>query len=317
MTKLDEKKIIEIFQKRFLGRRFVSEDVESFRIGKNLGVVKTDTLVASTDVPSGMNPSQIARKSIVAPISDFAAKGVRPLYCIISVSLPKGYSKSKILQLAKGFGDASREFSFKILGGDTNEANDMVISVMLFGLAKKITTRRGARIGDYIVVTGNFGTTSAGLKIILHRKSTSPDFKKLAIKAVYAPTPRLNFGVSAATFMTSSMDSSDGLSTTLNEMARQSNKKFVITQLPKDDRLDDFAKTNRLDLIDLVFNGGEEYEIVATVHPKDFGVLKKIAHAKKINLMQIGYVESGSGVFLQRKQKLDKIRDLGWVHFTN
>jgi thiamine-monophosphate kinase len=221
------------------------------------------------------------------------------------------------LQLAKGFRNASREFGFKILGGDTNEANDIVISVMFFGLTKKITTRHGARSGDYIVVTGNFGTTSAGLKIVLHGKKASPSFKKLAMKSVYTPTPRLNFGISAAVLLTSSMDSSDGLSTTLNEMARQSNKKFVITRLPKDDRLDDFAKANNLDLIDLVLNGGEEYEIVATVRPKDFGALKKIAHAKKINLMQIGYVQNGTSVFLQRKQKLDKIRDLGWSHFAN
>lgn len=317
MTKLDERQIIKIFQRNFSGKKFVSEDVEMFRIGKSFGVIKTDTLVESTDVPPGMSPAQIARKSIVASVSDFAAKGVRPLYCVVSVSLPKNYSKSKVLQLASGLKNASREFGFKILGGDTNEGKELVISATLFGLAKKIVHRAGAKAGDHIIVTGPFGRTSAGLKIVLHGKKASSGFKKLAKKVVFLPTPRLRFGVSAATHMTSAMDSSDGLSTTLNEMAKQSNKKFVITQIPKDDGLDSFAKDNKLDLIDLVFNGGEEYEIVATASPKDLDRIKKIARTKKIRLICIGHVQKGAGVFLQKKQKLIKIRDQGWLHFTN
>jgi thiamine-monophosphate kinase len=317
MTKLDERQIIKIFQRNFSGKKFVSEDVEVFRIGKKFGVIKTDTLVESTDVPPGMSPAQIARKSIVAPVSDFAAKGVRPIYCVVSVSLPRNYSKSKVLQLASGLKNASREFGFRILGGDTNEGKELVISATLFGLAKKIARRAGAKVGDHIIVTGPFGRTSAGLKIVLHGKKASAGFKKLAKKAVFLPTPRLSFGASAATHMTSAMDSSDGLSTTLNEMAKQSNKKFVITQIPKDDKIDSFAKDNKLDLIDLVFNGGEEYEIVATAPPKDLDRIKKIARIKKIRLICIGRVQKGAGVFLQKKQKLVKIRDRGWLHFTN
>jgi thiamine-monophosphate kinase len=316
MTNLDERQIIKIFQKKFLPKKFVPEDVEIFKIGRNFGVIKTDTLVESTDVPSGMNPSQIARKSIVAPVSDFAAKGVKPLYCILSVSLPRNYSKSKILHLAQGFKDSAHEFSCKIIGGDTNEGKEMVISVTLFGIAKKIIQRRGAKIGDHIVVTGHFGTTSAGLKIILHGKKAANGFKKMAKNKVFMPSPRLDFGILASQYMTSSMDSSDGLSTTLNEMAKQSNKKFVITNIPKDDRLDDFAKINGLDVTKLVFDGGEEYEIVATVSPKDLGKIKKIASIKKVNLVQIGYVQRGTGVMLQEKQKPVKIRDRGWSHFT-
>jgi thiamine-monophosphate kinase len=317
MSKLDERQIIKIFQKKFLPKKFVSEDVETFRVGKNFGVIKTDTLVASTDAPPGMSPSQIARKSIIAPVSDFAVKGVRPLYCIVSVSLPRNYPKSKILQLADGFRKASREFGLQIIGGDTNEAKDLVISVTLFGFAKKITRRSGARNGDLIVVSGPFGATAAGMKIVLYGKTASPTFKKLAKKAVFCPTAHLSFGIEVARYLTSAMDSSDGLSTTLHEMSRQSNKRFVISHIPKEDGLDDFAKANRLDPTDLVFNGGEEYEIVGTVSSKDLPKLKKTAAAKKINLMQIGTVQRGVGVFLQKKRGFIRIRDLGWSHFRN
>ena len=157
MTKLDEKQIIKIFQSGFGNKKFVSEDVETFQIGKNFGVIKTDTLVASTDVPPKMSLVDVARKSVVASISDFAAKGVRPLYCIISVSMPKNFSKSKVEQLARGFKIASDEFGFRILGGDTNQAKELVISVTLVGMAGKITPRNGSHVGDVIMVTGPFG----------------------------------------------------------------------------------------------------------------------------------------------------------------
>ena len=69
------------------------------------------------------------------------------------------------------------------------------------------------------------------------------------------------------------MDSSDGLSTTLIQMSNQSKKRFVINELPTERDVFDFANSNNLDANDLIFNGGEEYEIVATVSPSN---LKKI-----------------------------------------
>lgn len=316
MSKLDEKKIIAIFQKKLTGD-FVDEDVEVFRLGKNFGVIKTDTLVQSTDVPHQMNPEQIARKSIVAPLSDFASKGVKPKHGIISVSLPKNYPKAKLVRLAKGFQVASKQFGVKILGGDTNEAKEVVISVMLFGVAKKIIPRGGAKAGDTIITTDNFGKTSSGLSILLHKKKSHGKFKKNAIESVLLPKPRLEFGVLASKYLNSSMDSSDGLSTTLTEMAKSSKKKFIITHVPKEDGLDKFAKENRKDAIDLVFNGGEEYEIVATIPPKNIPKIKKIAKKCKINLVQIGHVKNGSGVFLEKDGKTSKIKDEGWKHFKN
>lgn len=316
MARLDERRIIEIFQKNFQKKIPAYDDVECFRIGKKLGVLKVDTLVASTDVPPGMSPSEIARKSIVSSVSDFAAKGVKPLYCITSVSMPRSYTEKKISQLALGFKKASKEFGFRILGGDTNEAKDLVISVVLFGLAEKIPSRKGAKNGDYIMVTGNFGLAPSGIKILLHKKKAESSFKKDAVRAVVHPQPRLAFGVGAAPYLTSSMDSSDGLSTTLSELSRQSKKKLVITNIPGDERVVKFAKSNGLDSFDLVFNGGEEFEIVATTSPKNFSKVKAIAKKTGIHLVKIGTVQSGSGVFL-KDGRTTRIKDRGWSHFAN
>jgi thiamine-monophosphate kinase len=63
MLKLNEREIIAIFQKKLGNKKFVSEDVEVFRIGKVNLVTKVDTLVESTDIPLGMKLKDVARKS--------------------------------------------------------------------------------------------------------------------------------------------------------------------------------------------------------------------------------------------------------------
>ncbi len=315
MSKLNEKKIIEIFQGRLGNKGFVPEDVEFFKIGKKYLVLKVDTLVESTDVPPRMKLKDVARKSVVSCVSDFAAKGVKPIFGIVSLTIPKKYSKSKIESLARGFYIARKEFNLKILGGDTNEGKELVISFSLFGITEKIVRRNGAKINDIIITTGQFGNTSAGLNILLNNKKPSKKFESRAKKAVFNPKPRLEFGLKNKNYLSASMDSSDGLSTTLNEMSNQCKKKFVINKLPAERDVFDFANSNNLDVNDLIFNGGEEYEIVATANPTNLKRIKKYAIKNRIKLYEIGYVMKGKGVFFQKNGKLISIRDKGWHHF--
>lgn len=314
MSRLTEKKIIEIFQSR-LNRKFVSEDVEYFKIGKKYFVLKIDTLVESTDIPKNTSLQYAARKSLISCISDFAAKGIKPNFGIVSVVLPRKLSKKQIGDLAIGFEKASKEFDIKILGGDTNEGKEISISFTLFGITNKIIKRKGAKLNDVIISSGPFGYSSAGLFILQKKKKHSQSFGIKAKNAVLNPKSRLMFGLKNKNYFSSSMDSSDGLSTTLNEMAEQSKRKFVITNIPAQRDVFDFATSNRLDPINLIFNGGEEYEIIATVNPSDLAKIKKYAKIHHIQLYEIGYVTKGNGVYLQKNSKFIKIKDKGWHHF--
>jgi len=124
----------------------------------------------------------------------------------------------------------------------------------------------------------------------------------------------LMFGLKNKNYFSSSMDSSDGLSTTLNEMSTQSKKKFVITRMPSENDVFDFASSSRLNANDLIFNGGEEYEIVATASTSNLSRIKKYAKKHRIKLYEIGYVTKGSGVFYKKDGKLIRIKDEGWQH---
>ena len=315
MNKLNEKEIIKIFQKTLGNSKFVSEDVEVFKLGKSNCISKVDTLVESTDIPHGMSLKDAIRKSVVASVSDFAAKGVKPQYGMVSLTIPKTFSKSKIKELAAGLRGAAKEFKIKIIGGDTNEGKELVIQVSLFGTSKKIISRKGAKVKDVIVTTGPFGYTAAGLKIILDKKKTDSNFSKKAKNSVFRPIPRLNFGVACSKFFSSSMDSSDGLSGTLHEMSSQSKKQFVITKLPANKDLLDFAKKNRIDPLNLIFNGGEEYEIIFTINPVNLSKIKKTAKSQKISLFEIGFVKNGADVIYKTGTKTIGIKNKGWLHF--
>jgi len=262
-----------------------------------------------------MKLSDAARKSIVACVSDFAAKGVKPKYGIISINLPKTISRSKINEIASGFRKACNDYDISILGGDTNEGKEIVFNVCIFGTTDRIVTRKGSKSGDIVFVTGPFGYTSVGLNMLLGKKKGKESFTKKSIKSVINPKPKLDFGLKNKKYFSSSMDSSDGLSTTLNEMSKQSKNKFIINNIPSMKDLEDFVKSQKLNLNNLVFHGGEEYEFIFTTSPKHRNIIKKNAKIGKTPIIEIGYVTSGKGVFVEKQDNIVHLRDLGWKHF--
>ena len=315
MKKLNENEIINIFQTKLGNKKFVSEDVEKFTLGKTKIIAKIDTMVQSTDIPQKMELSDAARKSIIACVSDFASKGVKPQYGIISINLPKSISKKEVKDIAKGFKKACEEYEISIVGGDTNEGKEIVFNICILGNSNQIITRKGANEKDVIFTTGPFGYTSVGLDILLNNKKKISTLIKKSIKTVTNPKPRLNYGLRNKKYFTSAMDSSDGLSTTLNEMSKQSKKKFIINKIPIDTNLNNYLKKQNKDLNKAVFHGGEEYEFVFTIPSKYKKIIIKNAKLLKTPIIEIGYVTFGKGVYLEDKGKKIRLKDLGWKHF--
>jgi len=315
MAKLSEDQIIKIFQTKLGNKKFISEDVETFTLGKTKIVAKIDTMVESTDIPKKMKLSDAARKSVIACVSDFAAKGVKPEYGIISINLPKTISRVKIENIVNGFKKACKEYGISIIGGDTNEGKEIVFNVCIFGNSNNIVTRKGSKKGDLVFVTGPFGYTSIGLNILIKKKKVKSKFVEKSIKSVINPKPKLSFGLKNKKYFSSSMDSSDGLSTTLNEMAKQSGKKFIVNNIPSNKDLEDYAKKRNLNLNSIIFNGGEEYEFIFTIPVKYRKNIIKNAKLLKTPIIEIGYVTAGKGVFLKNADKNIIVKDLGWKHF--
>ncbi len=322
MKDLTEREIIRMITNQFAGERSVplgfSDDVSAIPLSsKTWIIVKTDMLVGSTDVPPGMTIREAARKAVVATISDFAAKGVKPQALMVSIGLPAPVKETTAQDIARGLGQAAREYDCKIIGGDTNQADDLVIDIVGVGLAKpkELVRRDGARPGDVVAVTGSFGKSSAGLRILMSKQKT--DFAKYPslIRAARLPEARLTQGIILAKSYgaSSSIDSSDGLAWSLHQIAQASMVGINLHTIPVAAEVESFAKEHRLSALELALYGGEEYELVVTIRPERFKNLKRLVPS----LRRIGIVEKepfGVSARIGRQQIIVEAR--GWQHFT-
>jgi len=333
MMKLDEKQIIQLFIAKLkqnnlkdFGKNDVTvippERLAAISLSHAI-VFKCDMLVESTDVPAGMKPWQIARKSIVSVISDLSAKGAKPYLSLISVGIPIDYSAKAIASLVEGFRMASREFGFIIAGGDTNQTKELIIDCCVLGITYRrhleIPSRNGAGPGDLIIVSGMFGYPPAGLKIIMDRAKATEKFRKKAISSVMMPIPRIRFGTILSKYFSSSIDSSDGLATSLYELATQSNVDILIKKIPYGTDLTEFVKHNDLSSRELIFHGGEEYEIVATIPRSNLKQAISCAKRSRIKFLVIGEATNGSGNVFIRSRKENKyslLENRGYTHLS-
>jgi thiamine-monophosphate kinase len=133
------------------------------------------------------------------------------------------------------------------------------------------------------------------------------------VKAVLEPCPRQSFGLALARYFSSSIDSSDGLALSLYELASQSESvDVIIDSIPAVEGLDKFAQENCLDKHEMVFHGGEEYEIVATISHTKIRQAKAAARKAGVNLYVIGRVQKGSGNVYVKNRALE---NRGYMHF--
>ncbi|MDA4120695.1 MAG: thiamine-phosphate kinase [Thaumarchaeota archaeon] len=298
-----------------MGYTRVGDDVALIPVGPGKLVAKVDMLVEGTDVPMGMTYRQAARKAVAMCVSDFAAKGVKPDSFLVSLGLRKGVTQEQVEELALGIRDAEREWGMHLVGGDTNESRELIIDCAMVGFAKKLVTRAGASPGDKVVVTGPFGYTSAGLKILMEGASAEAKFAETAEESVLHPAPNLQVGLALAPYLTSAMDSSDGLARSLHTLAKESGVGFEVSALPVGPGVDKFARMNGLSIEELVLEGGEEYVIVGTVKGSKLPSAAKAVRKAGGELTEIGRATSRKGrVELRAKGSNRPIRDEGWTH---
>lgn len=322
--KLGERKIIEIVQSLLDVMPEIpvpfGDDVSAVEIGKGqVAVLKTDMLVGKTDVPEGMTVAQAARKAVVMNISDFAAKGVEPKAVLVSLGLPRSSSRKDVEEVGRGLNAGAREYGAYVIGGDTGEASDLVISIFLFGTAERnsLMLRSGARTGDVVAVTGFFGKTAAGLKILLGGYKAPEMVRKVLVESVFVPRARLNEGLALIKTgaVTASIDSSDGLAWSLHEIARASGVGFLIDRLPIAKEVESFARINRLDPLELALYGGEEYELVLTVKPSLWSKAEKAVKEVGARLLPIGKVTRDRRIILAVDGARRVVEPRGWEHF--
>jgi thiamine-monophosphate kinase len=323
---LGERKLINLIQSHLtvmpdLPVAF-GDDVSAVNIGKGrVAVLKTDMLVDKTDVPRGMSLWQAARKAVVMNISDFAAKGVEPAALLVSLGLPRDFMQKEVEEIARGLNTGAREYGAYVVGGDTGETSDLVVAISLFGTAKRkeLVLRSGAEAGDIVAVTGFFGKTAAGLRLLIDGYAASKELREVLLRSVCMPKARLCEGLALCRSgaLSASIDSSDGLAWSLHELARMSNVGFLIDTVPVADEVRRFAEFNGVDALSLALYGGEEYELVVTVKPKRWADAEMAVKAVGGCLLPIGKATRESQVMFEVDGEKVPVEARGWEHFKS
>ncbi len=329
VKELGEHAIIELMRSHFEPMPKVvvpfGDDVSAVPLDTVVGdvaVLKADMLVAATDVPAGMSLWQTARKSVVMNVSDFAAKGVQPQAVQVSLGLPGKMKRADLVELAKGLNAGAREYGAYIVGGDTGEACDLIISVQIFGVGSKGASmlRGGARAGDVLAVTGLFGRSAAGLRLLLDPKfKASSAIRTALLDAVCMPKARLQEGLALAGLgaVSASIDSSDGLAWCIHELSSQSGVGFVVSNLPIAEEAKQFATLNHLDAAELALYGGEEYELVVTIKPEMWRKAQEVVEAAGGKLFRIGEATVDKCVVLNFDGVKHDVEARGYEHFKS
>jgi thiamine-monophosphate kinase len=240
---------------------------------------------------------EIGAKITAANLADIYAMGGDPKYLLVSAGLTADFGIAEITELATGIAEEAALVGASVVGGDISKAEQLVISISVFGEVENPITRSGAKIGDSVIVSGLPGKSAAGL-IHLQSGTTESEFISAHKKPVVNYQLAKKFqGVNAM------CDVSDGLLSELNHIASASGVGIeldskLISEIPGFKELE--TATNE-DIWELVLSGGEDHVFVATTSSD----IPEGAHL-------IGKVVSGTGV---KDSEISKLPATGFRHF--
>ena len=180
---MKEKEFISII-KNTLNSDYIGDDCAYL---KNLGIVVTqDSLVEGVHFLKNLiTPYQLGYKSMMVNISDVAASGADPKYITISLSLPSDIDTNIVKEFYEGSKAACGD-NIEIVGGDITGSEKIFISVCAIGstFGRNISSRKNALVGQKVIVSGNHGSSNAGLKQLLSEKFEQKNFIKTHLEPI-------------------------------------------------------------------------------------------------------------------------------------
>lgn len=265
-------------------------------------------------------------KAVIANISDIYAMNGTPKQITVSLALSRKFCIEDIEELYSGMKLACGEYGVDIVGGDTTSSlTGLAISITAIGTAPKGTSvkRDGAKETDLICVTGNLGAAYMGLqllereKIATAGKDIQPDFqgKEYILERQLKPEARkevIEKLKEENIRPTAMMDISDGLSSELMHICKQSNVgcRIYEERIPIDYQTAIMAEELNLNVITCALNGGEDYELLFTVPIADH---EKVAAMKEVRV--IGHIvkeEMGLALITRDGAEIE-LKAQGWT----
>ncbi len=292
LSEVGERKLVEELTKKF---SIPMDDCAIMDNGDEYIVLTTDMMNEKTHFPKGSKPYYIGWYSIAVNLSDLASAGAMPVAILAGISMPGSVEKKFFDGILNGMEDCMKEYGGKLVGGDTKESPLLTISITAIGKVKKdeYMARKGAKAGDAVYVTGTLGKEAnlyiGNLDRLLHVKPRITEGRKLA----------------EAKVVTSCMDLSDGLASSLHQLSKINNVGFLLHEewLP----VNEVAKKMDSPLEFALYHGGD-FELLFTM-PEEYEQMLEMDFKK------IGYVIEEKKILIEKNGETKEIENKGYEHF--
>lgn len=264
-----------------------------------------DMLIQSRHFPENMSYFNMGFKSVTVNVSDLAAMGAEPLGFLLAIAIPKDLELDSFKEIIDGVLSACDYYSIPLIGGDTNEASEIIISGTALGLCDEPLMMDNYSIGDVVAVTGDIGLAALGFEL--------EDFNNIYVKKALKPLARINEGITLKNSgATSATDITDGLASELYQIKKDSFGFMIYEELLNiSDEYKQYCKNLGLNYLDLIFHVGEDFELLFTM-PKE--KLKNL----DINYRVIGEVTGSDVVELTLENGfVEKIENKGYEHYVS
>ena len=308
----------------------IGDDSAIIDNSKSLTLITSDMLIEGVHFDLSFFPlKHLGYKSVVVNLSDIYSMNGCPNQIILNIGISSKFSLKAIDEFYDGIKIACDEYFVDLVGGDTTSSiTGMVISCTAIGtvLKKNISLRSGAKEHDVLCVSGDLGRSFLGLKILQREKRVflnNPEMQpklntyKNIIEKQLRPVARvdiINILKDYKIIPSSMIDISDGLASEILHLSEASNLGATIFEekLPILEETKLVAKEFDLNFSNCALNGGEEYELLFSITPNEYELIKK----NNIDIKPIGYfTKDKSKKIVLSNGKEDELKSFGWKHF--
>ncbi len=293
-------------------------------------VVSTDLLVEGVHFDLSYMPlKHLGYKAVVVNLSDVYAMNAKATQITVSIAVSNRFPLEALEELYAGIETAAKIYNVDVVGGDTTSSTTgLLISVTAIGEVEDEVYRSGAKPNDLLVVSGDLGAAFLGLQVLEREKevykvnpNNQPDLEPYTyiIERQLKPEARkdiIQLLKDLDVKPTSMIDVSDGLSSEIIHLCKQSNLGCDLYEekIPLDPQVISTCEEFNIDSTTVALNGGEDYELLFTVSQADFFKIKA-----NPSLSVIGYMKDAKdGMHLvTRGDSKIPLKAQGWKNFND
>ncbi len=304
---------------------------DEFNFGDNYLVATSDLLIEKYHFPKQMSYFQMGWKAVTVNVSDLAAMGAEPAGILISIAIPSKLKLSQFDKIIEGILEACSYYNIPLLGGDTNQGDEIIISGTALGNALKdnVLEKEGFKEGDLIAITEEVGLAALGFELLkkdnvkkikkaIQNNQVSGNFVDLAIKKALEPKAKLSEGIILSKFASSATDITDGLASELHELFDADKKHDKHSDLGlliyeeklarqlRAEKIIEILEVLELNFLDIILHFGEDFELLFTFDSNNFNEIRQemdfivIGEVNNSNRVEIKHI-NGNVILLSSK----------------